>query len=198
MRHAAGPRREIGVPTCFNFLGPLTNPAQPGAQAVGCADVRMAPVMAQVFANRGVSALVFRGDDGLDELTVSTTSSLWRVVGGQVQMLTVDPEKLGLSLSPLSELRGGDRSLNAQVVRNVMSGAERGAIRDAVVLNAAAALVALDDTASSAAPATDTGAADEDFSARLRSGMERAAEAIDSGGPMASLERWIAVTHRLA
>jgi anthranilate phosphoribosyltransferase len=198
MRHAARPRREIGVPTCFNFLGPLTNPAQPAAQAVGCADAQMAPVMAQVFADRGVSALVFRGDDGLDELTVSTTSSLWRVVGGQVRMLTVDPEQLGLKLSPISELRGGDRSLNAQVVRDVMSGANRGAIRDAVVLNAAAALAALDDTATSAVPATGAGAADEDFSARLRNGMERAAEAIDGGGALAALERWIAVTHRLS
>ncbi len=198
MRHAAGPRREIGVPTCFNFLGPLTNPAQPAAQAVGCADAKMAPVMAQVFADRSVSALVFRGDDGLDELTVSTTSSLWRVLDGQVRQLTVDPEQLGISLSPLSELRGGDRSLNAQVVRDVMGGVERGPIRDAVVLNAAAALVALDSATTSAAQPTSGSGSDEDFSAALRHGMERAASSIDEGGAMASLERWIAVTHRLA
>ena len=77
MRHAGGPRRELGVPTFFNFLGPLTNPARVGAAAVGCADTRMAPVMAAVLAARGDSALVFRGDDGLDELTTTTTSSGW-------------------------------------------------------------------------------------------------------------------------
>ena len=144
MRHAAAVRREMGVPTPFNFLGPLTNPAQPTAQAIGCADLRMAPVMAQVFAERGASALVFRGDDGLDELTVSTTSSVWEVRGGQVRLTTLDPRTLGIEPAPLSELRGGDRQQNAAVVRDVMAGRERGPIRDAVTLNAAAALVALE------------------------------------------------------
>ena len=100
MRHAAAVRREMGVPTPFNFLGPLTNPAQPTAQAIGCADLRMAPVMAEVFASRGASALVFRGDDGLDELTVSTTSSVWGVRGGQVR-LTTGPEDAGHRARPL-------------------------------------------------------------------------------------------------
>lgn len=192
MRYAAKVRSELGVPTSFNFLGPLTNPAQPAAQAVGCADLAMAPVMAQVFADRGVSALVFRGDDGLDELTVSTTSSLWRVIEGQVQALTVDPDELGLKRSPISDLRGGDRAHNAQVVREVMTGTERGAIRDAVLLNAGAALVALDDAGPSPGPTSD------DFASHLRDGMQRAAAAIDGGGAMTALERWIAVTRRLA
>jgi anthranilate phosphoribosyltransferase len=185
MRYAAGPRREIGVATPFNFLGPLTNPAQPAAQAVGCADLRMAPVMAQVFADRGVSALVFRGDDGLDELTVTTTSSVWRVVGGDVEAVRLDPAELGIQLAPLSALRGGERANNARVVREVLAGSERGAIRDAVVLNAAAALVALDEEPTELVPA-------------LRSGMERASEAIDSGAAANALERWVAVTSDLA
>jgi len=185
MRHAAGPRREIGVPTPFNFLGPLTNPAQPAAQAVGCADLRMAPVMAQVLADRGVSALVFRGDDGLDELTVATTSSVWRVIGGTVTALRLDPIGLGIEPAPLSALRGGDRTHNAGVVREVMAGSERGAIRDAVILNAAAALVALDAEQTDLVPA-------------LRSGIERARDAVDSGAAADALDRWIAVTRQLA
>ncbi|MCZ3386778.1 MAG: anthranilate phosphoribosyltransferase, partial [Actinomycetia bacterium] len=144
MRHAAAARREIGVPTSFNFLGPLTNPAQPVAQAIGCADLRMAPVMAQVFAERGASALVFRGDDGLDELTVSTTSSVWRVIDGQVEASTLDPARFAIASAPIEALRGGDRQHNAGVVRALLSGEERGPIRDAVVLNASAALAALD------------------------------------------------------
>lgn len=185
MRHAAGPRREIGVPTPFNFLGPLTNPAQPVAQAVGCADLRMAPVMAQVFADRGTSALVFRGDDGLDELTVSTTSSVWRVLAGRVEELKVDPAELGIERAPMSALRGGERAHNARVVREVVSGSERGAIRDAVVLNAAAALVALDAEPTDLVPA-------------LGSALERARAAIDSGAAADVLDRWVTVTRQIA
>ena len=91
MRHTAVPRRELGIGTTFNFLGPLANPTRPAANAVGCADARMAPVMAGVFAARGADAWVFRGDDGLDELTTTTTSSVWVVSGGEVSTATVDP-----------------------------------------------------------------------------------------------------------
>src|SRR3712207_5678870 len=93
LRHAAVPRRELAIATVFNFLGPLANPARPGAQAIGCADARMAPLMAGVFAQRGVDAWVFRGDDGLDEVTTTTTSQLWVVADGQVTGLTVDPRR---------------------------------------------------------------------------------------------------------
>ena len=95
MRHAAVPRRELGIATSFNLLGPLTNPARPAAQAIGCADPAAAPVMAGVFASRGVDAWVFRGDDGLDELTTTTTSTLWAVHGGEVTESKVDPAALG-------------------------------------------------------------------------------------------------------
>ncbi len=189
MRHAAAPRREIGVPTSFNFLGPLTNPAQPVAQAIGCADVRMAPVMAQVFADRGASALVFRGDDGLDELTVSTTSSVWRVSEGQVASGTLDPARLGISSAPLETLRGGDRSHNAGVVLALLVGQERGPIRDAVLLNAAAALSALDAAA---------GVGPDSLDDAIASGLERAASAIDSGSASDVLDRWIAATRSAA
>ncbi len=184
MRYTASARRELGVPTPFNFLGPLTNPAQPTAQAVGCADPRMAGVMAQVFADRGASALVFRGDDGLDELTVSTTSAVWLVAQSEVNEVTLDPRDLGFTLSPVESLRGGDRAFNADVVRRLLSGEERGPIRDAVLLNAAAALAALDGTVKSA----------DDLVPALAVGRDRAVEAIDSGAAASTLDRWVATT----
>jgi anthranilate phosphoribosyltransferase len=188
-RYAAGPRKEIGVPTSFNFLGPLTNPAQPAAQAIGCADLRMAPVMAQVFAERGSSALVFRGNDGLDELTVSTTSEVWRVRDSGVSAATLDPSRWGIQRAPVESLRGGDRAHNAAVVRALLSGEERGPIRDAVTLNAAAAFVALDDAA---------GRGTVDLSDAIASGLERAASSIDNGSAAAALGRWVSATQSRA
>ena len=190
MRHAAGPRREIGIPTSFNFLGPLTNPAQPIAQAIGCADLAMAPVMAGVFAERGASALVFRGDDGLDELTISTSSSVWRVHGGHVSPSTLDPTRLGVPQAPLESLRGGDPAFNADVVRAVLAGDEQGPIRDAVLLNAAGALAALD-----AAVGESSGGGLEDA---VAVGLERAAVSIDNGDAAAVLERWAQATQEAA
>ena len=143
MRHAAVPRRELGIATTFNLLGPLTNPARPAAQAIGCADARMAPVMAGVLAGRGVDAWVFRGDDGLDELTTTTTSTLWAVHEGAVTTHSVDPATYGLALATTEDLRGGDAAHNAEVVRRVLAG-DRGPVRDAVVLNAGAALAVYD------------------------------------------------------
>jgi anthranilate phosphoribosyltransferase len=179
-RHAAVPRRELGVATAFNFLGPLTNPAQPGAQAIGCADARMASVMAEVFARRGVSALVVRGDDGLDELTTSTTSRVWRVRAGSVTEEVVDPARLGLPTSSPETLRGGDAAFNAAAVRSLLAG-QPGPVRDAVLLNAAAALVAL---AADETPLDDG----------LAAGLEAAAEAVDSGAASEVLDRWVAAT----
>jgi anthranilate phosphoribosyltransferase len=180
MRHAAVPRRELGVGTTFNFLGPLANPARPAAQAVGCADRRMAPVMAGVFAARGVDAWVFRGDDGLDELTTTTTSSVWTVHDGSIAEATVDPAELGLPLASTEALRGGDTAHNAEVVRRTLDG-EAGAVRDAVLLNAAAALAVHD------APGTPVVEA-------LSAGLEKARAAIDDGSARAVLDRWVAAS----
>jgi anthranilate phosphoribosyltransferase len=141
LRFAAAPRRELGVPTTFNFLGPLANPARPSAQAVGVADARMAGIMAGVFARRGVSALVFRGDDGLDELTTTTTSRVWVVRDGEVAEETFDPASLGIPPASPESLRGADAPHNADVTRQLLAG-EPGPVRDTVLLNAAAALVA--------------------------------------------------------
>lgn len=183
MRHAGAPRRELGVPTAFNFLGPLTNPARVRAAAIGCADRRMAPVMAAVLAGRGDCALVFRGDDGLDELTTTTTSSVWVAADGQVSETSLDPAVLGIEAVLPQELRGGDRMHNAAVVREVLAGGGAGA-RDAVLLNAAAAIAAYD------------GLAPETLQADLVSGLRAATEAVDSGAAAGLLERWIEASHR--
>ena len=183
MRHAAVPRRELGIATVFNFLGPLTNPARPAAAAIGVADPRMAPVVAEVLAERGTRAVVFRGDDGLDELTTATTSSAWLVREGEVVPDRVDPDALGIPASGVDALRGGDPAFNADVFRRVVDG-ERGPVRDAVLLNAAAALAAFDERAVRLHDA-------------LANGMERAAAAVDEGRAAALLERWRTVSRSL-
>ena len=140
-RYAGAARREIGVPTVFNLLGPLTNPAGPRAGLIGCAFGDLAEVMAGVFAARRCSVLVVHGDDGLDELTTTTTSTIWRVQAGTIDRLTFDPAGFGFARAELSELVGGDAEFNAAEARSVFSGAT-GPVRDAVVLNAAGAMVA--------------------------------------------------------
>lgn len=182
LRHAGAARGQLGIRTVFNILGPLTNPARVRAQAVGVADPRMAPVVAGVFAERGNSSLVFRGDDGLDELTTTATSHVWVVRDGKVTEQTFDPRDVGIDLVPVEALRGGDPSYNAEVARRLLDG-EQGPVRDAVLLNSAAALVALD-------PGPGT------LPEQLRAGIAKAAESIDSGAAKHALERWAAATHK--
>jgi len=183
-RHTAAPRREMGIPTVFNFLGPLTNPAQPPAGAIGCGDAAMAPIMAQVFADRGSDVLLFRGDDGLDELTTTTTSTAWIVRDGGVTQGAIDPSVWGMARSVPEDLRGGDVTVNVGVARRVFAG-EQGPVMDAVLLNASAAL---------AAHAGLTG----DLTADLSAGLERARAAIASGAVADLVERWVSVSTRLA
>ncbi|MFF7049013.1 anthranilate phosphoribosyltransferase [Streptomyces griseorubiginosus] len=181
LRHAGAARGQLGIRTVFNILGPLTNPARVRSQAVGVADPRMAPVVAGVFAERGNSSLVFRGDDGLDELTTTSTSHVWVVRDGKVTEESFDPRDVGIDLVPVEALRGGDPAYNAEVARKLLDG-ETGPVRDAVLLNSAAALVALD-------PGTGT------LAEQLRAGMDKAAESIDSGAAKRTLERWVAATN---
>ncbi|GGM53877.1 anthranilate phosphoribosyltransferase [Longimycelium tulufanense] len=176
MRHAAAPRRELGIPTAFNVLGPLTNPAGTTAGLIGCADPRLAPVMAEVFAGRGASVLLARGDDGLDEITTTTTTTAWVVHDRQVRQETVDPIALGIELARPQDLAGGDAAVNAEVVRELVAG-KPGPVRDAVVLNAAGALAAYEGFST-------------DLVADLRAGLERAAHTIDSGAAATLLTRW--------
>jgi anthranilate phosphoribosyltransferase len=180
MRYAAEARRDLGIPTAFNVLGPLTNPARPTYTAVGVAHARLAPLMAGVFAGRGTDAAVFRGDDGLDELTISTTSHVWWVRDGQVREHQLDPRSLGLPLNPLETLRGADATYNADVARRVLAG-ERSPVRDAVVLNAGLAL---------SLATADAGEGHDAWLAGVRAGMDRAEAALDSGDATRLLERW--------
>ncbi|MYW66183.1 anthranilate phosphoribosyltransferase [Streptomyces sp. SID8379] len=182
LRYAGAARGQIGIRTVFNLLGPLTNPARVRAQAVGVADPRMAPVVAGVFAERGNSSLVFRGDDGLDELTITGTSRVWVVRDGAVREEVFDPRDVGIEPVGIEALRGGDPSFNAEVARRLLDG-ERGPVRDAVLLNSAAALVAV-------RPGSGT------LVEQIRAGMERAAESIDSGAAKATLERWVLASNR--
>jgi anthranilate phosphoribosyltransferase len=182
MRHAGPVRRELGVPTAFNVLGPLTNPAQPGACAIGCADLRMAPVMAQVFAARGQTALVMRGEDGLDEFTTTAPTRVWSAWAGTVRETVIDAADLGIARSVASDLRGGDPAFNAEVTRRVLAGVP-GPVRDAVLVNAAAALAAADGL-------------DGDLTKKLTVGLERATNAVDSGAAAAALDRWVATATR--
>ncbi|EFL06061.1 anthranilate phosphoribosyltransferase, partial [Streptomyces sp. AA4] len=140
-RHTGPPRRELGVPTTFNLLGPLTNPAQPQSALIGCAYADKTHALAEIFAERGMSVLVARGDDGLDEITTTTTTSVLVVSGGTVTERTFDPQSLDIPRATAEDLRGGDAAANAEVVRELVSG-KTGPVRDAVVLNAAAALAA--------------------------------------------------------
>jgi anthranilate phosphoribosyltransferase len=179
MRHAGVTRRELGVATFFNFLGPLTNPAQPRNALVGCFDPRMAPVMAEVFARRGDSVLLVRGEDGLDEFSTVAPTRVWVVHEGAVTETVVDAADLGLGRAKPDDLRGGDAAFNGDVARRLFAG-EHGPVRDAVLVNAAAALAARSGPGS-------------DLTATLRAGLDRAAAAVDSGSAARLLDRWVAV-----
>ncbi|WP_328411336.1 anthranilate phosphoribosyltransferase [Nocardia sp. NBC_00403] len=189
LRFAGPARKEIGIPTVFNVLGPLTNPAQPRAGLVGCAFTDLLPVIAGVFAERGASALVVRGNDGLDEITTSDTTAAWIVSGGRLRETTIDPARLGIARVDLDALRGGDAEVNAGIARDVFAGSP-GAVRDAVLVNSAAAIVAYDLS-------QGVGNPDADVHDALAAGLERAAAAIDTGKSRALLDRWSKLTNTL-
>jgi anthranilate phosphoribosyltransferase len=184
MRFAAPARKELGVPTVFNILGPLANPAKPQAAAIGVADDRMHLVMAQVLATRGVDGFVFRGDDGLDEITLSSTTSVLSIGNGEIRSDLIEPSDFGISRAPVSELVGGDAAENARITLAIFAG-EKGAPRDAVMLNAAAAIAAFE------------GEMELSLQERISRGLKRAETAVDSGATTALLQRWILLTQSL-
>ncbi|MCT2173953.1 anthranilate phosphoribosyltransferase [Dietzia cinnamea] len=179
LRFAATPRREIGIPTVFNILGPLTNPAAPTANLIGCAFENLVSVMAEVFALRGRSALVVRGTGGLDEITMTGPTRVLRVAGGHVDEDRIEPADFGMNTCSIEELRGGDGVYNAGVARDLLAG-KTGPVRDAVLLNSAAALVAFDGLDR-----------DADLVAAMRAAVDRAATAIDDGEAARLLEKWV-------
>jgi anthranilate phosphoribosyltransferase len=185
-RHAGATRAELGIPTVFNFLGPLCNPARAEANAVGVAQLDRVPLITGVFQTRGATALVFRGDDGLDELTTTGHSRLWEVSLGDVHEHDIYPPDLGIPLADLEDLLGGDPAHNADVVRRTVAG-EAGAVRDIVLLNAAAGMVAyrlFRDPMQVQRPILE----------RLIEAKDAAAAAIDSGAAAAKLDDWVATT----
>jgi len=187
-KHAAATRAEIGVPTVFNFLGPLTNPARPEASAVGVANASKVGLIVGVFQTRGATALVFRGDDGLDELTTTGHSHIWEVSGGSVTEHDLDPLELGLPRVSIDALLGKDAEHNAGVARRVLAG-ETGPVRDIVLLNAAAGLVSF-------RLAQDPAQRDRPIVARFREQLAIAAQTIDAGLASAKLDEWVAATRR--
>jgi anthranilate phosphoribosyltransferase len=186
LRFAADPRRELGIPTFFNILGPLANPARPAAALVGCAFEPMASVMADVLHRQGVKALVVRGLDGLDEISTEGPTAVWDATGPRVVTTQFTPETFSVARSPISALRGGDAIRNAELAREVFAGGG-GAVRDVVIANAAAAWAAW---AAVTSP-------DAEPSARIAEGVERVTQAIDSGAAAGLLARWVDVTTAL-
>ena len=184
MRFAAPARKELATATVFNILGPLANPAQPRAAAIGVANPRMHLVMAQVLAERGVDGFVFRGRDGLDEISLATSTEVLSIGTGTIESDEISPPDFGIQYAPVEELVGGDAQENARITLSIFAG-ERGAHRDAVLLNAAAAIAAYE------------GDLTEDLHSRLARGLESATHAVDTGATTALLERWIELSNKL-
>ncbi|GEP48408.1 anthranilate phosphoribosyltransferase [Microbacterium saccharophilum] len=185
-RHAGPTRAELGVPTVFNFLGPLCNPARAEANAVGVASLDRVPLITGVFRTRGATALVFRGDDGLDELTTTGHSRVWEISRGDVHEHDLDPRDIGIPLADIGDLLGGDAAHNAAIVHRVLQG-EPGAVRDIVLLNAAAGIV-------SYRLFQDAGQVQRPIVERLAEARDAAAETIDSGAAAAKLDAWVQAT----
>jgi len=184
MKYAAAARKELGVPTVFNILGPLANPAKPKACAIGVARAELLPLMAQVLLDQGKEGYVFRGDDGLDEVSLSTTTQVIQISDGKLQELVFNPADLGIASAPISELAGGDAAYNAQMTLKIFSG-EKGAMRDAVTLNAAFAIAAFK----------------ADFNLPLQTqianGFVLANKAIDSGAALSVVKKWAEITNEI-
>lgn len=189
MKYAATARRELGVATAFNVLGPLTNPAKPEAGAIGVSNKRHAPIVAGVLARRDNRALVFRGTNGLDELSTVCMNDVWEVRNGQIDFYELDATAdLGLPQASIDDLRGQEAPYNAKVARRVIDG-EPGPVRDSVNLNAAGAIVA-DGKLEGVRPEDGT------FVERMQNALKIAEHTIDSGGAAKLLDRWIELSNR--
>ena len=186
-RHAAGARKDIGIPTVFNILGPLCNPARPEASAVGVSNLGRVPQMAGVFRTRGATALVYRGDDGIDKMTTTGHSHVWEVSGGHIREHDINSVELGIKKASPEDLLGDSPQHNAALATSVLAG-EPGPVRDIVALNAAAGLVAFD-------LARDSGQLDRSLMERLAEKLRLAYDTIDSGAASKKLEDWVTASH---
>jgi len=185
MKNAAQARKELGVPTIFNILGPLANPAKPVAVAIGVARADLFELVAQVLARRGCQGFVFRGDDGLDELSISTTSSVYILNKGKYRLERFEPRELGIEPAPIEALKGGTAAENLDITKRVFAG-EKGAYRDAILLNAAAAIAAF------------KGDLDLGIEQQFANGLVLAKQGIDSGAATQLVERWADLSNELA
>lgn len=185
MKHAAAARKEMGVPTVFNILGPLSNPAKPKACAIGVAKPELLQLMAQVLLDQGKEGFVFRGDDGLDEVSLSTTTTVLQISDGKIEQSTFDPTELGITAAPISALAGGNAEFNAEITKRIFNG-QVGPMRDAVTLNAAFAIAAFKG----------------DFHLTLQNqianGLVMANRAIDSGAALSVLNKWVELSNEIA
>ncbi|MBC7591980.1 MAG: anthranilate phosphoribosyltransferase [Salinibacterium sp.] len=187
-RHAGPTRKELGISTLFNVLGPLCNPARPEASAVGVASLERVPLVVGVFRTRGATALIYRGDDGIDKLTTTGHSHIWEVSRGFVTEYDLDPADLGIARADIQSLLGADPQHNAGVARAVLAG-EPGPVRDIVLLNAAAGLTAFE-------LAKNPDQLQQPILGRLAEQYERAAATVDSGLAERKLADWVAATNR--
>lgn len=185
MKYAAPARKELGVPTVFNILGPLANPAKPIAAAIGVANERMHLVMAQVLVDKGCDGFVFRGDDGLDEITLATSTSVLVIGKKEIKSERIDPTDFGIERAPIEAIVGGDAAENARISMAIFQG-QPGAPRDAVLLNAAAAIAAYE------------GELNLDIRTRMNAGLARARDAIDSGAALTLVKKWAALTREIS
>lgn len=185
MKHAAAARKELGVPTVFNILGPLANPAKPTAVAIGVARLELLELVAQVLAGRGCQGFVFRGNDGLDEISLGTTSTVYIIHDGEIRVENFDPLNLGFEPIDVAQLKGGDAKENAAITRAVFTG-KKSAYREAILINAAAAIAAF------------KGDLDLGVEQQLANGYVYAKQAIDSGAAAQLLERWADLSNELA
>jgi anthranilate phosphoribosyltransferase len=184
MRHAASARKELATPTIFNILGPLSNPAKPKACAIGVSKASILPLMAQVLATQGKEGFTFRSDDGLDEVSLSDTTTVLQISNGKVEEFKFDPAEIGIERSDLSELLGGDASENTKHAKDILNG-KIGAKRDAVTLNAAFAIAAFKGDFHLPLPT------------QIANGLVLANKAIDSGAALSVLNKWAALTNEI-
>ena len=185
MRYAAPVRKVLGVPTVFNILGPLANPARPKAVAIGVARSEMFDLVAQVLASRGNEGFVFRGLEGLDEISISGPSEIIQVYDGQLRKELFDPRDIGIETLPIDEIKGGSAKENAEITKRVFAGKDGGA-RQAILLNAAAAIAAF------------KGDFQLPIENQLANGYSLAKSAVDSGKASELVQRWRDLSNELA
>ena len=184
MKHAVVARKELGVPTVFNILGPLANPAKPVAAAIGVARAQLLPLMAQVLLEQGKEGFVFRGDDGLDEVSLASTTTVIQISNGKLSQEIFDPTELGIAGAAISDLAGGDAKYNAKITNQIFAG-ESGPMRDAVTLNAAFAIAAF------------KGDFNLPLATQIANGFVSANKAIDSGAAQSVLKRWVQLSNEI-